>query len=72
MEFGARTIGEEGASESDTTRAFFRAAFTYGDPFEGDIEKPYETFDFNMQLNFGDKTALAQAQVKGLLLATVS
>lgn len=71
MEFGARTMGEDGSTASDTTRAFFRAHFAYGDPFEGDIEKPYETFDFSLQLNFGDKKTLGAAQVKGLLLATV-
>ena len=71
VEFGARTIGEEKLSNADTTRAYFRADFTYGDPFQGDIEKPYETFDFGVQVNFGDKTALAGAHIKGLLLAGV-
>ena len=59
VEFGARTIGEEKLTNADTTRAYFRADFTYGNPFEGDIEKPFETFDFGVQVNFGDKTALA-------------
>jgi hypothetical protein len=71
MEFGARTMGEDGSSEPDTTRAFFRAEFAYGDPFEGDIEKPFETFDFSVQLNFGDKTALGAASINGLLFASV-
>jgi hypothetical protein len=70
MEFGGRTISEVGSADPDTTRGYLRVQFTYGNPFAGDYEKPFETFDFNLQLNFGDKTALGVAQVKGLLFAT--
>ncbi len=67
LEVGLRTIGEEAFGESDTTRAFIELEFDYGDPFAGDLEKPYDHFDFALQVNFKDKSSIGRAQVKGLL-----
>lgn len=69
VEFGSRSIGEERLWESDTTRAYFKGGFAYGDPFAGDNEKPFESFDFAIQLYFGDKNGIGQLETKGLLFA---
>jgi len=70
--FGARTIGEEGAFDSDTTSAYFELDFNYGDPFGGAYKKPFETFDFELQHNFDDGPGgLARMQAKGILGAHV-
>jgi hypothetical protein len=69
-EVGARTLSETRIGAADTTRLYMRAEFAYGDPFAGDIEKPFDTFDFAMQLNFDDVSAIGQVDAKGLLFAT--
>jgi hypothetical protein len=69
FEVGLRTIGENRVWESDTTRVYLRASFDYGDPFAGDVEKPFDTFDFDIQLNFGDATGIGHARANGLLFA---
>ena len=69
LEVGTRSIGEDRVYESDTTRVFVRAGFAYGNPFEGDVKKPFDSFDFLIQVNFGDKTGVGQANAKGLLFA---
>jgi len=69
VEFGSRSIGEDRLWDSDTTRAYFNAGFSYGDPFDGDNKKPFESFDFAIQMNFGDKVGIGQLNTKGLLFA---
>jgi hypothetical protein len=63
-------MGEDRVWESDTTRVYVEAGFAYGDPFEGDIKKPFDSFDFNIQINFGDKTGVGRVNAKGLLFAS--
>lgn len=70
LEVGTRTTGEDRIWEADTTRVYVRAGFSYGDPFQGDIEKPFDSFDFDIQVNFGDEAVLGQVAAKGLLFAT--
>lgn len=65
---GARTSGEEGVVDSDTTDAYFELDFEYGDPFGGAYKKPFETFDFELQHDFGNApSAIARMQAKGIL-----
>jgi hypothetical protein len=45
-------------------------AANMGDPFLGDNKKPFDSFEFGGQLNFGDKKTLGRAQAIGLLSAT--
>jgi hypothetical protein len=68
-EIGTRTTGEERVWQSDTTRVYMRMDFLYGNPFEGDHERPFDSFDFSLQLNFSDKSLIGLAQAKGLLFA---
>jgi hypothetical protein len=68
-EIGLRTIGEDQLWESDTTRVYMVADFDYGDPFSGDTAKPFDSFDFFLQLNFDDKSLIGRAHAKGLLFA---
>ncbi len=70
-EIGTRTVGEERVWEADTTRVYMQMDFNYGDPFEGDNERPFDSFDFTLQLNFSDKAAIGRAQAKGLLFANL-
>ena len=55
MEIGLRTRGEERLWEADTTDVYVDFEFDYGDPFFGDLGKPYDNFDFDFQMTFGDK-----------------
>ena len=69
-EVGLRVTGDERVWESDTTRVYMEADFVYGDPFAGDREKPFDYFDFSIQLNFKDKSGIGRLGIKGLLFAT--
>jgi hypothetical protein len=67
---GLRTVGEDHLWTADTTRVFMELAANMGDPFQGDSEKPFDSFDFGAQLNFGDKATLGRVQTSGLLFAS--
>lgn len=67
---GLRTVGEENLWTADTSRAFMEFGMSSGDPFLGDRKKPFESFEFGLQLNFKDKSTLGRVQVIGLLGAT--
>lgn len=67
---GLRTVGQDHLWSADTTRVFMELAASMGDPFAGDREKPFDSFDFGLQLNFGDKATLGRAQASGLLFAS--
>ena len=66
---GLRTVGDENLWTADTSRVFMELTTNMGDPFAGDTKKPFESFDFHLQLNFGDKATLGRAQASGLLFA---
>lgn len=68
--FGARTEGSGNLWTSDTTHAFLELAAGYGDVFLGEYKKPFDTFDFGLQVNFKDKETIGRVQAKGLLFAT--
>ncbi len=70
LEFGLRTRGEEKIWTADTTDVYVAAEFDYGDPFYGDLGKPYDSFDFALQLNFGDKTKIGRLTGTGNLGGT--
>jgi len=65
---GLRTIGQDHIWDSDTTRVFVEAKFDYGDPFNENVTKPFDHFQFDAQLNFGDKTSLGWVRGRGILL----
>ena len=67
---GLRTVGEERLWESDTTRVFFQFEFDYGDPYDKPVRKPFDFFDFGIQINFSEKQALGRVQSRGVLFAT--
>jgi hypothetical protein len=67
MDLGLRTRGEERLWEADTTDVYVKFEFDYGDPFYGDLGKPYDHFDFKLQLNFGDKTKVGRVTGSGNL-----
>jgi hypothetical protein len=68
--FGARTEGENNLWTADTTHAFIELAAGYGDPFLGEDRKPFDSFNFGLQLNFKDKSQIGRVNAKGLLFAT--
>jgi hypothetical protein len=70
LDTGLRTVGQEELWDSDTTRVFLDVIGRYGDPFGRDRKKPFDSFDFGLQLNFADASVLAGAQAHGLLYAT--
>ena len=67
MDIGLRTRGENQIWETDTTDVFIEFDFEYGDMFFGDMGKPFSSFDFQMQMNFGDKTAIGRIEGSGNL-----
>jgi hypothetical protein len=67
MDLGLRTRGEEKLWETDTTDVYIDFSFDYGDPFFGDLGKPYDNFDLDLQLNFGDKMTMGRVQGSGNL-----
>jgi len=50
---GIRTIGDTSVFKDSSTRAFIALYGTFGDPFQEDMEKPFDHFDGWFQLNFG-------------------
>lgn len=66
---GIRTVGHGQLWEADTSRIFMEVAAFVGDPFLGDNKKPFDTFDFGLQLNFNDKQTIGRMQTVGLLAA---
>lgn len=72
MNFGARKTADDHLFSSvDTTGAYVEFDFDFGDPFFGDMEKPFDHFNFALQLNFKDEKLLGRAQINGLLAGTV-
>jgi hypothetical protein len=67
---GLRTVGKDHLWTADTTRVFMELAANMGDPFLGDNKKPFDSFDFGIQLNFGDAKTFGRMQTIGLLAAT--
>jgi len=67
---GARTEGSGNLWTSDTTHAFIELAAGYGDVFQGEYKKPFDTFQFGLQINFKDTQKIGRVQAKGLLFAT--
>ena len=67
LDIGLRTRGEEKLWESDTTDVYVELDFEWGDPFFGDMGKPYDSFDFQFQLNFGDKMLISRVESSGNL-----
>lgn len=68
---GARTVSDDRLfSASDTTKAYMKFEFDYGDPFMGDMEKPYDSFDLLLQLNFSDASTIARFESNGMLAGT--
>jgi len=70
FDLGLRTVGEDRLWESDTTDVYLQFEFEYGDPFESKIRKPFDFFDFGIQVNFSDVSTLGRVQTKGALFAS--
>ncbi len=64
---GFRTVGRDHLWDTDTTRIFMDLAARYGDPFLGEYKKPFDSFDYRAQLNFGDKKTFGLMKAQGIL-----
>ncbi len=64
---GVRTVGEERVWETDTTRVFLNFDFDYGDAFDEEIDKPFDHFAAELQINFDDASGIGQLQIEGFL-----
>ena len=52
---GARTIGRgESISENTKTTGYFEFTHAFGNAFDNERNKPYDSFDMTIQFNFGD------------------
>jgi len=69
LDSGIRVTGERKLSDADTTRMFLDLNGRYGDPFQGDRKKPFDSFDLAVGLNFGDAAVVAGVHTHGLLAA---
>ena len=71
LDAGMRTVSDDRLFDADTTRIFMEFEFKYGDPFFGDMGKPYDSFDMLLQLNFGDRSVIGRFESNGLLAGTI-
>ena len=67
LDIGLRTRGEDRLWEADTTDVYLAFDFEYGDPFFGDLGKPFDNFDFSIEVYFGDKTSVGDVEGTGNL-----
>jgi len=70
MDVGFRTVADDRLWATDTTRVYMKFDFEYGDMFFGDMGKPFDSFDFDLQLNFSDVTLFGRVDVNGVLAGT--
>jgi hypothetical protein len=65
---GMRSIGE-GSSISHNTKSYATVLLnhSYGDVFDNPRRKPFDYIDFVGELNFGEKVALGNVQIRGNL-----
>ncbi|MDX2472739.1 MAG: DUF3943 domain-containing protein [Candidatus Krumholzibacteria bacterium] len=71
MDLGFRKTADENLwTSNDTTGLYAEFNFDYGDPFYGDMESPFDHFDFDLQLNFKDSAMIGRAELNGLLAGT--
>ncbi len=70
MDLGLRSVGEDQLFQTDTTRVYVDLEFEYGDDFAEENSKPFDSFNLDFQLNFGDKTGIGRVQGKGQLMRT--
>jgi hypothetical protein len=62
---GVRIIGEgESISQDTETHGFLELAHSHGNTFENDRRGPFDYFDLNAQINFGDKVPLGKALIR--------
>ncbi|MCK5786099.1 MAG: DUF3943 domain-containing protein [Candidatus Sabulitectum sp.] len=67
MNIGVRQTADNMLMNGDSTRAVAQLLFDYGDPFFGDLNKPYDHFDLDVQLNLGDKALIGRFLSTGVL-----
>jgi hypothetical protein len=68
---GVRVIGEgESLSDSSEAHGLFQVEFKFGDEFASQRRKPFDIFDFGLQLNLGDKKTLGRLSIRGNLFTT--
>ncbi len=70
MDVGLRTVADDKLWATDTTRVYMKFDFEYGDMFFGDMGKPFDSFDFDLQLNFADVSLIGRVDVNGMLAGT--
>lgn len=70
LDAGLRTVGEEKVWEADTTRAFLELQGLYGDPFQGDRRRPFDSIELDALFNFGDAAVVGGVKAHGLLGAS--
>ncbi len=71
MNLGFRKTADDHLwANNDTTGGYVEFEFDYGDPFAGDMESPFDHFNFGLQLNFKDAAMIGRAQLDGLLAGT--
>ena len=70
LDAGMRTIGQEEFGDLDTTRVFLELAGQYGNPFGEDRRRPFDSFNFGLQINFSDVSGIGALYARGLLYAT--
>jgi hypothetical protein len=65
-DLGYRHIGGGAAHPNQATYSF---SFRYGDPFAGDIQKPFDSFWGGIDVNFPGGTAISRIEERGVLKA---
>lgn len=66
--FGSRTIGDERLWNRSTSKLFVSFDAEYGSAFDPKNSKPYDHFDFGVQLNFANKPhGIGRIEIDGML-----
>jgi hypothetical protein len=63
---GALAADEQG-NVSDSTNAYIEFDVQYGNPFAGAYKKPFQTFEFQAQIDLGTGGGLNRAEAEGIL-----
>ena len=64
---GARRIADGTSLDNGTTDAFVEFDVRYADPFEQTLRKPFEAFEFAVQISNGTETTIDRLNIRGSL-----
>ncbi len=65
---GVRHVGASLDSVGPRTDPFLSVTFRYGDPFAGDVRRPFDSFELSAQLTFDTGNPVGRLEIGGILI----